>query len=68
VLIPSVYGLGTALPVVLSAAVLAFAAGSFGRFFARITQVELWLRRITGAVFILVGVYYTLVYILHVLS
>lgn len=68
VLIPSVYGLGTALPVVLSAAVLAFAAGSFGRFFARMTQVELWLRRITGAVFILVGAYYTLVYIFHVLS
>jgi hypothetical protein len=32
-----------------------------------VTGVELWVRRITGAVFIVAGVYYTAVYIFEVL-
>ena len=34
-----------------------------GKAFNRLTQVELWVRTITGAVFILAGIYYCLTYI-----
>jgi hypothetical protein len=36
--------------------------------FNRITQLELWARRVTGVVFILVGAYYTLNYVFEVFS
>jgi len=66
-LLPSVYGLGTALPVVLFATLIAFGTGSVGRAFDRLTHIERWARRITGWVFILVGIYYCLTYIFKVL-
>ncbi len=66
-LMPSVYGLGTALPVVLFASVIAFGAGSVGKVFDRLTHIERWARRITGVVFVLVGVYYCLTYIFKIL-
>lgn len=66
-LLPSVYGLGTALPVVLFAALIAFSAGSIGKVFDRLTLFEKWARRVTGLVFILVGIYYCLTYIFKVL-
>ncbi|UCE23782.1 MAG: sulfite exporter TauE/SafE family protein [Candidatus Zixiibacteriota bacterium] len=62
-LFPLVYGLGTGLPVVVVAVLIAMGARYVGEFFDRLTRFELWARRITGAIFILVGVYYTLIYI-----
>ena len=61
--LPALYGLGTGLPVFVFAVVLAFGARSLGLFFRRLTQFELWARRVTGVVFIVVGVYYTGTYI-----
>ncbi|MBZ0257714.1 sulfite exporter TauE/SafE family protein, partial [bacterium] len=61
-------GVGTALPVVLFALLLSAGVHSIGRVFQRLTQVEWWARRITGGVFILVGVYYCLTHIFGVLS
>lgn len=66
-LLPAVYGVGTALPVVLFAILIAFGAGSVGKAFDRLTHIERWSRRITGAVFVLVGIYYCLTYIFKVL-
>ncbi len=60
---PSLYGLGTALPVILFAAVVSFSARSVGRFYHRLAQVDRWTRGITGVLFILAGIYYTLTYI-----
>ncbi len=62
-LFPLLYGLGTGLPVILFAFVIAFSTQAVGRLFNRLTQIELWARRITGLVFILVGIYYSLIYI-----
>ncbi len=62
-LFPLVYGLGTGLPVVVVAVLIATGAKYVGEFFNRLTRFELWARRLTGAIFILVGVYYTLIYI-----
>lgn len=63
VVLPSLYGIGTALPVLLFAFVIAFGIDSIGRLFNRLTAFELWARRITGIIFILVGIYYVSVYI-----
>jgi cytochrome c-type biogenesis protein len=60
VLLPLLYGLGTALPVVVCALVIAFSARSLGRMFKALQVVELWARRVTGVVFIGVGIFVAL--------
>lgn len=63
--VPSLYGVGTALPVLVFAGILCFSANRLGIIFKNITAFELWARRITGSVFLLVGIYYTLHYTLQ---
>jgi cytochrome c biogenesis protein CcdA len=62
VLYPAVYGAGTSVPVVAFAFVIAFGARFVGKAFDRLTQVEFWARKLTGFVFIGVGLYMTLAY------
>ena len=62
-MLPGLYGVGTAAPVVAFSLLMAFAAQHVGRAFHRLTQVEFWIRTVTGAVFILVGIYYCLTHI-----
>lgn len=57
VLMPSVYGLGTALPVIAFAFVMAFGVKSIGRVFDKLTQIEKWVRKLTALVFIGAGLY-----------
>ena len=59
-ILPSLYGIGTALPVVLFAIIIAWSANSLGKAYARITRIERWARIVTGVVFICVGIYFTL--------
>ncbi len=63
VLLPTVYGIGTAAPVLAFALLIAFASQRLGSAFNRLAQIERWVRRITGAIFILAGFYYSLVYV-----
>ncbi len=67
VIFPSLYGIGTALPVVIFAILTAFGARFVGKAFDSLRKIERWARSITGAVFILIGIYYTLAYIFNVL-
>jgi cytochrome c-type biogenesis protein len=60
ILFPTLYGIGTGLPVFVFAIVIAMSAMSLGKIFNKISQFEKWARRITGVVFILVGIYLTL--------
>jgi len=60
VLYSSLYGIGTALPVLMFAFFIAFGMHFVERWFMYLTCLELWGRRITGFVFILVGIYYIL--------
>lgn len=62
-IIPLIYGVGTALPVIAFAFIIAFGGEMLGKAFDRLTHVELWLRRITGIIFILTGIYYCLSHI-----
>lgn len=65
-LLPSLYGIGTALPVLLFALLIALGAKSISAVFSKVTEFEIWGRRITGWVFILVGIYSCLVYVFGV--
>jgi cytochrome c biogenesis protein CcdA len=65
VVYPLVYGVGTSLPVVMFAFMIAFGARHVGRVFNRLTQVEIWARRLTGLAFIGVGLYMTVDYTLR---
>ena len=60
------YGIGTGLPVFAFALLIALGARSLARAFGRISEVERWARRITGVVFLGVGIYYTLAYVFEV--
>jgi len=62
-LFPLLYGIGTGLPVLIFAVLIAMGARHVGTAFDRLKQFEWWARRITGAVFILVGIYHSLTYI-----
>jgi cytochrome c-type biogenesis protein len=66
VLLPAVYGAATALPVLGFAALLSAGAAVLARVFARVQRWERHARRVTGAVFLLVGAYYTLLYVFKV--
>jgi cytochrome c biogenesis protein CcdA len=68
VLLPSLYGVATGLPVLLFALLVAFGAQSLGRAFNKLTRMEWWARRITGAVFVVVGIYYSLTFIFGILT
>jgi len=57
VLLSTLYGVGTALPVVVFALILAFAAHLLGTAFKKLTAIEVWVRRITAVVMIVAGVY-----------
>jgi cytochrome c biogenesis protein CcdA len=64
---PALYGIGTGLPVLVFAVIIAFGAKSLGKAYDILTKIEKWARKITGTIFILVGIYYCLVYIFRVL-
>ncbi len=61
-LLPSLYGIGTAVPVVLFAFLIAFAANKVATAFKKITTAEIWVRRITSAILVLLGIYMTVKY------
>jgi cytochrome c biogenesis protein CcdA len=64
--LPSLYGLGTAVPVVAFSVLLAAGSKALSRVFATITRLEWWARRGTGVAFLVVGVYYTLRFVFEV--
>ncbi|MFO7871444.1 MAG: aromatic aminobenezylarsenical efflux permease ArsG family transporter [Kiritimatiellia bacterium] len=63
VILPLVYGIGTATPVIVFAILIAFASQRLGSAFNRLTQIERWVRLITGVIFVVVGIYYSLLYV-----
>lgn len=66
--LPALFGVGTALPVIVFAFLVAFGSQYVGRAFNRLTQVEKWVRSITGVLFILAGIYYCLAHIFEVFT
>lgn len=64
ILMPTVYGIGTALPVVGFAIIIALGINYLGSAFNKLMIFEMWARKVTGIVFILTGAYFIFVYIL----
>ena len=62
--LPLFYGIGTALPVIIFAIIISFGTHYVGKVFNRLTKFEYWARKITGYVFILIGLYISYDYIL----
>ncbi len=67
VLYPLLYGVGTALPVVLFAGLISAGARHVGLVFDRIKLVEIWARRATGIFLAGLGIYFSLKYIFQVI-
>ncbi len=65
VVLPFIYGIGTGLPVFIFAVAVALGVTSLSHWFHRITKLEYYTRRITGVIFIMVGLYYAGIYILR---
>ena len=61
---PFIYGIGTGLPVLIFAFAIALGVKSLSHWFDRVKGFEYYTRKITGVIFILVGLYYTGIYIL----
>lgn len=65
VVLPLIYGVGTALPVFAFGLLIAVSAGSLGKVFQKVTLFEIWARHTTGIIFLLIGIYFTLAYTLE---
>lgn len=63
-MMPVIYGVGTALPVLIVAFLLAYYANAVGKAYAVLAKTDRWARLITGWLFIGIGVYFSLAYVL----
>ena len=57
-LLPAVFAIATALPVLAVAWILAFSAQQLGNFYGKVRNVQKWLNLIVGILFIAIGLYY----------
>lgn len=64
--LPMIYGLGTGLPVLLFAFLVAAGAGYVGNLYNRIAKAEYYTKKVTGVIFVMVGIYYALAYIFEI--
>ena len=65
-MLPAVFGISTALPVVLFAILIVISANAMAKAFNRISAFERWARRVTGVIFLVVGVYFCLAFIFKI--
>ncbi len=61
--LPLVFALGTGLPVLLFTYLIAFSMEKVGKYFNAIQRAEKVMRYVAGAVFLLTGVYYALIFL-----
>ena len=65
-LLPFIYGIGTGLPVLVFALGITLGITSLSHWFHKMVKFEIYARKITGAIFIAVGIYYISAYIIGV--
>ena len=58
-LLPAVFAIATALPVLVVAWILAFSVQQMGRFYGRMRTVQRWMNLFVGVLFIAIGIYYS---------
>ena len=64
--LPLIYGIGTGLPVLIFAVLVSAGAEHINRVYRRVTHLEIYTKRVTGIIFISVGIYYILSYIFEI--
>lgn len=64
--LPLIYGIGTGLPVLIFAVLVSAGAEHINRVYQRVTHLEIYTKRVTGIIFISVGIYYVLSYIFEI--
>lgn len=59
--LPIFYAIATGLPVILFAWVIAYTVSGIGSLYNKIKIFELWFRRVIAVLFLLIGIYYTII-------
>ena len=59
-LLPTLFAIATALPVLVVAWILAFSAGQIGAVYGKMQVIQKWLNIVVGILFIAIGIYYCL--------
>lgn len=62
--LPLVFALATGIPVMIIAWLIAFSISNVSKFYNNMKSFEKWFRRIVAILFIVVGVYYSIIYFL----
>ena len=57
-LLPPLFALGTGLPVIIFSFILAFSTKKISIVFSKVSKVESVIRKVTAAIFIIIGIYY----------
>lgn len=57
-LLPMIYALATALPVLIIAWILAYSVQNISTFYGKIQIIQKWLNLVVGILFLIVGIYY----------
>ena len=68
IIFPVIFGIGTGLPVLVFSTMIAFGVFAVSHWFKKLTRVEKYTRKFTGAIFIVVGIYFVWNYIITLLK
>jgi len=60
--LPVIFAIGTGLPVIIFAWLLAYAVGNVGKIYDSVKIFELWFRRVVAVIFIGIGIYYIVIF------
>lgn len=60
-LLPILFAVATALPVLVVAWILAFSVVKVGEFYGKMQSIQKWLNIIVGALFVIIGIYYCVI-------
>lgn len=58
-LLPVVFAIATAIPVIIVAWILAFSVQQIGSFYGRMQKIQKWMNLTVGVLFIITGIYYS---------
>jgi len=67
IILPFIYGIATGLPVSIFVLLIALGVKSLNYWYKKAVEFEIYARKITAVIFILVGIYYLLAYVFLVL-
>ncbi len=60
-LLPILFAVATALPVLVVAWILAFSVEKVGEFYGKMQVIQKWLNIIVGGLFVIIGIYYCII-------